>query len=77
MNLRSSLILITMTCYPLTPSAQEAIFSDAPSLEFLEFLGEWEDSEGEWIDPNQFDEDYYASSDVPEEENKVEVDADE
>jgi hypothetical protein len=27
----------------------------APSLELLEFLGEWETDEGHWIDPTQFD----------------------
>ena len=27
----------------------------APTLELLEFLGEWETDEGYWIDPTQFD----------------------
>jgi hypothetical protein len=28
--------------------------ADAPSIELLEFLGEWETSEGEWQDPLDF-----------------------
>jgi len=28
--------------------------ADAPSLELLEFLGDWETSEGEWQDPLEF-----------------------
>ena len=27
----------------------------SPSLELLEFLGEWETDNGHWIDPTQFD----------------------
>lgn len=68
MSPRSSLVFILMTCYPFTQSAQEAIFSDAPSIEFLEFLGEWENKEGEWVDPNQFDDNFYARTDTVEEE---------
>ncbi len=29
--------------------------ASAPSLELLEFLGEWETDAGHWIDPTQFD----------------------
>jgi len=28
---------------------------EAPSLEFLEFLGEWETDDGQWIDPEELD----------------------
>ena len=27
----------------------------APTLELLEFLGEWETDEGHWVDPTRFD----------------------
>lgn len=27
-----------------------------PSLELLEFLGEWETADGEWIDPEELDD---------------------
>lgn len=29
--------------------------SDAPSLEFLEFLGDWETAEGEWVGPAEWE----------------------
>ena len=29
---------------------------EAPSIELLEFLGEWETFDGEWIDPLEVDE---------------------
>jgi hypothetical protein len=28
--------------------------SEAPTLELLEFLAEWQDEEGDWIDPVEF-----------------------
>ena len=35
--------------------AGEPAGDNAPSVELLEFLGEWETEEGRWIDPTQFD----------------------
>ncbi len=29
---------------------------EIPTLEFLEFLGEWETEDGRWIDPEELDE---------------------
>ena len=29
---------------------------DSISLEFLQFLGEWETADGEWLDPTEFDD---------------------
>lgn len=38
-----------------------AVFAtDAPSLELLEFLGDWETSAGEWQDPLEFMQDMDA-----------------
>jgi hypothetical protein len=34
-------------------SAEE---SETPSMEFLEFLGDWETEDGEWIDPEELDQ---------------------
>ncbi len=36
------------------PDRQE-ILDPAPTLELLEFLGEWETDEGHWVDPTRFD----------------------
>jgi hypothetical protein len=30
--------------------------AETPSLEFLEFLGDWETDDGEWIDPEELDQ---------------------
>lgn len=38
---------------------------DLPSLELLEFLGEWETENGEWIDPVEMDQ-----INLPEQEKK-------
>ena len=29
--------------------------AETPSLEFLEFLGDWETDDGEWIDPEEME----------------------
>ena len=30
--------------------------TEMPSLEFLEFLGDWETEDGEWIDPEELEQ---------------------
>ena len=30
--------------------------TEMPSLEFLEFLGDWETDDGEWIDPEELEQ---------------------
>jgi len=32
----------------------------SPSLHLLEFLGEWETSDGEWLDPAEFEDNDFA-----------------
>ena len=44
---------------------------EVPSLELLEFLGEWETENGEWFDPDEFnDEDFGNLLILTEEENE-------
>ena len=38
------------------PEWKEATKGNGPSLELLEFLGEFETDEGEWIDPEELDQ---------------------
>lgn len=38
-----------------TGQEDRATYEPSPSIELLEFLGEWETDEGHWIDPTQFD----------------------
>ena len=38
-----------------TGKQQDETSPEIPSLEFLEFLGEWETEDGRWIDPEEID----------------------
>ncbi len=38
-----------------TSKRQEEKGQEIPTLEFLEFLGEWETQDGRWIDPEELD----------------------
>ena len=45
---------------------------EIPSLEFLEFLGEWETEDGRWIDPEEIDKMSLPDSEKKnEEENET------
>jgi len=44
------LLLVT----PMALAADEAP-DETPSLDFLEFLGEWEDAQGNWQDPLEYE----------------------
>ena len=52
MQYRASVCFMLMYC-SLTPlfAEQQSAEEEIPTMEFLEFLGEWETEEGEWIDP--------------------------
>ena len=41
-------------------NAEEEKVEDLSYIEFIEFLGEWETSDGEWIDPSELGKDIYA-----------------
>jgi hypothetical protein len=56
--------LLMLVCLPIglpqaadkTQTAEKMQATDktkTPSLELLEFLGNWETSDGEWVDPNE------------------------
>lgn len=46
--------LLLLGLLPFVPAfAGAATDDDSPDLALLEFLGEWEDSDGEWLDPLQ------------------------
>lgn len=44
--------------------------SETPSLEFLEFLGDWETEDGEWIDPEELDQIALTDSEQKEYEDE-------
>ena len=49
-------------------ASQENI--ETPSLEFLEFLGDWETEDGEWIDPEELEQISIAEQEYDDEQQK-------
>jgi hypothetical protein len=54
-------------CFMLMLCSMSSLFAEGqsnkeamPSMEFLEFLGEWETEEGEWIDPVEFENEEFG-----------------
>lgn len=45
--MRASGLLLLMMLFPLAASAEE---KDLPSMELLEFLGEWDKAEAGWVE---------------------------
>lgn len=58
MNCRVSGLFLLISLVPFLSSAAES--EQAPTLELLEFLGQWETDEGEWIDPSELDNDKFV-----------------
>ena len=60
--------LLLLAFLPLSPSVMAE--EDAPDLALLEFLGDWEDADGEWIDPLQLLDERVSEEDrsTPEKE---------
>lgn len=57
MRYLASACFIFLLCSMSLSFAEEPIKSEAmPSIEFLEFLGEWETEEGDWIDPVELED---------------------
>lgn len=71
MNYRPSLMLSLMMLIYTPIYAESDEKPEIPSPEFLEFLGEWETTDGEWVDPNEFgDEDLARLLTITDEENE-------
>ncbi len=60
MNYRLRLMLTVMTLFPAALYSEDRESAEVPSIDFLEFLGEWQTSDGEWIDPNELNDEVYA-----------------
>ena len=53
MTCRVSLMVILMAqVATLVYAADESVAAE-PTADFIEFLGEWETTDGEWVDPNE------------------------
>ena len=55
----SGLILMTMSLLPTLNPAETGQKEVVPSIEFLEFLSDWETDQGEWTGPAQFEDDSF------------------
>lgn len=65
--LREVLVLVLMSLFPATNPAQTAPADPLPSVEFLEFLADWETDQGEWAGPEEFEDDSFDQLYVEEE----------
>ena len=59
MNCRLSSLVISMIILSPLVQAETQNEEEVPTMAFLEFLGEWEGNNGEWLDPEELeDEDF-------------------
>ena len=61
MHYRVSMSVIMMLLSISSLPAEESSMSDSPSIDFLEFLGDWETEEGECIDPEELENEAFAN----------------
>jgi len=54
------MLLLLMILHSPVLQAETQQDDDAPSLELLEFLGEWETGDGEWLDPEDLEDEDFA-----------------
>lgn len=54
---RVSLCLWLLICSTSSLLAEEQSHEEIPTIEFLEFLGEWETDDDDWIDPADLEND--------------------
>lgn len=61
MHYRASMSVIVMLLSISSLTAEESGMNDSPSIDFLEFLGDWETDDGEWIDPEELENEAFAN----------------
>ena len=61
MNCRHKLLIFMMIMLSPLLQAETEGNEEAPTLELLEFLGEWETSDGQWIDPAVLEDEDFAN----------------
>ena len=56
--------MLLLLCMSFSSYAEEQKQNNGtkPSMELLEFLGEWQTQDGQWFDPMQFDADANANA---------------
>lgn len=65
------LLLMLMSLLSLSIPAEPEDDRDAPSIELLEFIAEWETSEGDWAGPEQFEDDAFDQLYDDEEDDEL------
>ena len=56
LGLLSSPALAQETAIGKTADPSAEVDTETPSMELLEFLGDWETADGEWIDPEEMEQ---------------------
>ena len=72
MTCRVSLMVILMAQVATPVYAVDESVATEPGADFIEFLGEWESTDGEWIDPNELAPEAAAPADTGQEPAPVE-----
>jgi hypothetical protein len=65
--LMGMILLMSMSVVQVQGAGQ-----DSPSIELLEFLGEWETQEGQWVDPAEFNDMVLPDEEQENDEQKSE-----
>ena len=60
MSFPPRLVLLTMILTAPIAHSQTEQEAEIPTEELLEFLGEWETEDGEWLDPEELEEEDFA-----------------
>ena len=69
--LMAMILLMNVSAIPAQGAEQ-----GSPSLELLEFLGEWETEDGKWVDPTEFKDVVHPDEEQEDEEQEREKERD-
>jgi hypothetical protein len=61
MNCRLSVLVISMIILSPLLQAETQNEEEIPTIELLEFLGEWQENDGEWLDPEELEDEDFAN----------------
>ena len=50
---RVSLLVLILYYSSMVFAEENETVDDTSTIEFIEFLGDWETADGEWVDPNE------------------------
>ena len=70
------LLMVMFFLMSMAGVAVQGTEKDPPSLELLEFLGEWETETGRWVDPTQFKDVVLPDEEQEDEEKEREKERD-